>query len=538
VFGRAYLLLFAVVLVCCLLLGGGTRAGFLSDAIAQLTTIPLLLAALWRLWDWSLLKRLRWPLAFCLAIVLVPLLQLVPLPPEVWTALPNREQVAGAFELLQRDLPWMPISVSPNATALSALSLLPPVAIFLAMLTLDRRGRRLISLAVLAVGVLNVTVGLNQLVQGPESPLRFFAYTNPTEAVGFFANRNHYAAFLYSATLIAAAWAVEAVNAFEVSRRRFEGRAVVALAATFTILVALVAAQAMARSRAGLGLTILALAGAFVLAFSDRRHASGFTPARLIVGASSLAIMFAAQFALYRIMERFSSDPLEDARITFARNTIEAAKAYMPFGSGMGTFVPVYAGFEKPEEAMIDTYANRAHNDVLEVWLEAGAAGLMLMALFTAWLAIAAWQVWRREVAGAAGIDLLLARSATLIVALVAAHSFVDYPLRTTGMMAFMAFACGLLVPMPATAAEEVGMPVRARSRARRQPVEQPAAPRPQPARSPVPASPSAPVAAPASSPAAGGGDLWGQGIEWPEEWRGTEKPGPAARPPRPKDKP
>jgi O-antigen ligase len=528
-----------VVLVCCLLLGGGTRAGFLSDVIAQLTAVPLLLAALWRLWGRSLLKRVRWALALCLPIVLLPLLQLVPLPPDVWTALPNRDQIVAAFELLQRDLPWMPISVSPHATALSALSLLPPAAIFLAMLTLDHRGRRLLSLVVLAVGVLNVIVGLNQLVQGPESPLRFFAYTNPTEAVGFFANRNHYAAFLYSVTLIAAAWAVEAVNAFERTRRRFEGRAVLALAATFTILVALVAAQAMARSRAGLGLTIVALAGAFVLAFFDRRHVSGFTPARLLIGASALAIMFAAQFALYRILERFSSDPLEDARITFARNTIEAAKTYMPFGSGMGTFVPVYAGFEKPEDAMIDTYANRAHNDVLEVWLEAGAAGLILIALFAAWLAIAAWQVWRREVAGVAGIDLLLARSATLIAALVAAHSFVDYPLRTTGIMAFMAFACGLLVPAPATAAEEARkMPAPARSKARHESVVRPAAPEPQPARSPAPASASAPAAAtsPTAAPAAGGGDLWGQGIEWPEEWRSSVRPEPAARPPRPKD--
>jgi O-antigen ligase len=527
-----FFLFFAVILVTCLLLGGGTKAGFLSDALAQLTAVALLLVALWRLADLPSLWRLRWPLAFCLAVVLVPLLQLVPLPPDVWTALPNREPIVAAFELLRQDLPWMPISVSPYATALSALSLLPVVAVFLAMLSLDPRGRRLLSLVVLAVGVLNVVVGLNQVAQGPTSPLRFFAYTNPTEAVGFFANRNHLAAFLYCATMLAAAWAVEAANAFEAGRRSRDGGGIVPMAATFTLLVALVAAQAMARSRAGLGLTIVALAGAFALAFFDRRDASGLTPARLIVGAVGLAIMFAAQFALYRILDRFSSDQLEDTRIVFARNTIEAAKAYMPFGSGMGTFVPVYAGFEKPEEAMIDTYVNRAHNDVIELWLEAGAAGLMLMAVFAAWLAIAAWQVWRREAAGTSAIDLLLARSATLIVALLAAHSFVDYPLRTTGMMVFLGFACGLLVPAPAAAAREAA---RDRSEARREPAEKRAAvPRPQPAPQPQPArSP-----APASAPASGAGELWGQGIEWPEEWRGSTRPGAAGRPGRPGEPP
>ena len=473
-----FFFLSAAVVVCCLLLGGGTRAGFLTDTIVQLVAIPLLLAALWRLPDLPSLKPVRWALAFCVAIVLVPLLQVVPVPPEIWTMLPNREPVAGAFGLMQRDLPWMPVSISPHATALSALSLLPPIAIFLAMLSLGSRERRLLSLIVLAVGVLSVVVGLNQLAQGPTSPLRFYAYTNPTEAVGFFANRNHYAALLYSMMMIAAAWAVEAASAFEAGRRTREGGGVMALAATFTILVALVAAQAMARSRAGLGLTIVALVGAFTLAFFDRREESGVTPARLLLGATALAVMFAAQFALYRVLDRFSTDQLEDTRMIFARNTIEAAKAYMPFGSGMGTFVPVYAAFEKPDEALLDTYVNRAHNDVLELWLEAGAAGVVLMALFLAWLVVRSLNVWRRQDAGETGIDLLLARVATLIVALLIAHSFVDYPLRTTAMMAFMAFACGLLVAPPASDEDEEEHPAERRERRRREAERQRVRPR------------------------------------------------------------
>ena len=47
------------------------------------------------------------------------------------------------------------------------------------------------------VGIIGVFVGLFQVAGGPESPLRYFEITNPTEAVGFFANRNHFAALLY-----------------------------------------------------------------------------------------------------------------------------------------------------------------------------------------------------------------------------------------------------------------------------------------------------------------------------------------------------
>src|SRR5438046_1639311 len=128
----------AAMLVACLLLGGGTSSGFLSDTVLQFLAIPVLLAALWRLLDLPA-RQMRWQLLFCLAVVLVPLLQLVPLPPRLWTALPNREPAAATFDLLQREPRWMPISVTPRATWLSALSLLPPLAVFLATIQLGYR---------------------------------------------------------------------------------------------------------------------------------------------------------------------------------------------------------------------------------------------------------------------------------------------------------------------------------------------------------------------------------------------------------------
>ena len=361
--------------MCCLLLGGGTTAGFLSDTLLQFLAIPALLVALWGLLNARHGRPARRAALFCLAVALVPLLQLVPLPPEIWTALPNREAIVATFQLLDRELPWMPISVSPRATWLGALSLLPPLAVFLGTVRLGLRERRMLSIVVLAIGIVSVFVGLSQVAQGANSPLRFFEITNPSEAVGFFANRNHFAALLYSLMLFAGAWAVEAAVSAEAGRMQRDTGWIVALVASFTVLVLLVAGQAMARSRAGLGLTIVALFGAFAVALSDKRNTSGVTPVKLLVGAIVLAAMFAVQYALYRILERFADDPLQDARLAFARNTIAAAKAFMPFGSGVGTFVPVYARFERPEDALLDTYANRAHNDILEVWLEAGVRG-------------------------------------------------------------------------------------------------------------------------------------------------------------------
>jgi O-antigen ligase len=327
-----------------------------------------------------------------------------------------------------------------------------PLAIFVGTLLLSYRERRLLSLVVLAVGIVSVFVGLIQVAQGPWSPLRFFAFTNSTEAVGFFANRNHFAALLYSLTLLAAAWVAESVlvSGPMSGRRRHETASIMALVGGFTVLVVLIAAQAMARSRAGLGLAIVALVGAIALMASDRRGTSGITPAKVLFGAIALAVTFAIQLTLYRIMERFAFDPLEDNRIRFAYRTIEAAKAYMPLGSGMGTFVPVYATFERPEDAVAGSYVNHAHNDVLELWLEAGVAGPSLAGLFAVWLMLRSVAIWRpKPGSGMLEIDRHLARAATMVAALLVAHSLVDYPLRTGAIMALMAFACALLLQQP-----------------------------------------------------------------------------------------
>ena len=198
----------ALVVVASLILGGATRSGFASDAVLQLIAVPLLCFALWRLFDAQLTRQARAALFFCVALAALPLLQLLPLPPWLWTALPNKyDDVVDALGQASR---WMPISVSPHNTWLSALGLIAPLAIFFAVLLLPYRERRWLSLIIIAVGTLSVFIGLLQAAQGPASPLRFFDFTDVTDAVGFFANRNHFAALGYALILLAAAWAANA----------------------------------------------------------------------------------------------------------------------------------------------------------------------------------------------------------------------------------------------------------------------------------------------------------------------------------------
>jgi hypothetical protein len=336
------------------------------------------------------------------------------------------------------------------------------------------------------------------------------------------------AALLYVTTVIAAAWVIDATFKAR-SRGRLDAATIVPVVASFITLVVLVAAQTMTRSRAGLGLTIVALLAGFAMVYFDRRAApshrsrSRVTPVKLLAVATTLAVILIVQFSLIRVMDRLGDDPLADSRITFARLTFKAATAHMPFGTGMGTFVPVYTMFEKPEDVQAESYVNRAHDDFLEVWLEAGVVGIALIATFVTWWVLRSAKLWRRSPpAGAREFDVSLARAATVVVGLLLAHSIIDYPLRTDAMMAILAFACALLIAPPVGAGDELWAEVpesrpRTRQRSAPRPVAAPvprAHPRPEPVSSG--AAPALALAPVSERPV--------EGLDWPEEWRKPAK--------------
>ena len=71
-------------------------------------------------------------------------------------------------------LPWLPISLYPSATWLGLISLLPATAVFLAMLSLERRSRRVVIVLIFVIVLGSVVVDMLQIMGGEDSPLRFY----------------------------------------------------------------------------------------------------------------------------------------------------------------------------------------------------------------------------------------------------------------------------------------------------------------------------------------------------------------------------
>lgn len=489
----------SVTLVLAVVLGGSTRPGFVSDAILQALSVPLLLvavASLPQLWED---RRARGPLVLLLLIVLLPLLQLLPLPPELWTKLPGRDIERQSFEILGDQLPWMPASVSPAATMLAALSLATPVAIFLATLQLDEPERPHVTLVLVIIGGISVCLGFLQVAQGPNSALRFYEVTFKSDAVGFFANRNHFSAFVNCLIVFCAAWTLYIFSFKDdlpsVPSPTAQSSKYLALGILLTTFISLIAAQAMARSRAGLFLTMLSLVAVWLLSFSSQRKRTARHTAKFAYLATGLAAVLVLQFGLYRILSRFSADPLADARFTIAKNTWASIRGLFPFGSGLGAFSTTYATAEPTADTLIDTYINHAHNEFLQIAFEGSAYALVLLALALLWFCVKFANVSVIPASSTVHPWRLFNLACATVAVLLAAHSITDYPLRTGAGMAIFAVALAILV---ATSRDTVATAPNAKTWTKQFEVHK------------QPASPGHAVNAKPS---------WSTDVDWPPEW-------------------
>ena len=450
-----------VVIVAALLFGGETRAGFVGDIFVQAVAVPLLLLGVAQLTDSNEAVAKNCLIATLIAssfIVAISVVQLVPLPPDLWSSL-SRPPIA----LTEKVIPhisedWRAVSLAPHATWVGAASLIVPFAVFLAGMLLNNSERQLIIWVFLAMGGVALVLGYLQVAQGAGSAFRFSSFKNQSEAVGFFANRNHFAALLYCTLVFAGVW-IASIARSVMMPGTINTRAVLWFASALTFLIAVFVGLAMSRSRAGIMLGILASAGMVGLVMARTKSSvpsvqngkyAPWRDLRIWFLALGSAVLAAAEFGLYRSIGRFSANSFEDARLPINWTTFEIALRSLPFGTGIGSFVPVYAASEKQME--MSAFVNRAHNDFAELLLETGILGVLCIVAFVIWFLLRSFEIWCNPNSREPASHNLIQCAATIVILLLLVHSLVDYPLRTTALSTLFGFCCGLLVPTALTA--------------------------------------------------------------------------------------
>ena len=425
--GRWHRPLLPAYLGLCLLLGGSTE-GVWTNLALQLGAIPLIALSLATVGGDQTPRRARHLLAIAFGAIAIVVLQLVPLPPSVWASLPGRGFVAHGFTLLGEPLPWLPLSLTPVQTIVSGCFLLPPLAVILWIIRGGALSLRATVAVLLVVGVAGAALGLRQIATG-DLNLYFYAFSNWGKAPGFFANSAHMAILMLASVPFLAALAIDLNDG---GRKGGKGTAL-AFGGT-AILLVLLALIAVNSSGAVLALTAPVLF--LSVALWGGRGVAWLR--RLAFPIGLVAITGAVALTYLSGRSQASNQTSFDTRSVIWTHSREALDKFGLAGSGVGSFAEIYRRFEPP--ATIDlTYVNHAHNDFLELALETGLPGIVLIALFLLWWGRAAWTAWRGPYENA------YARAATIASGAILIHEMVEFPLRSPAIAALFAMCVGLM---------------------------------------------------------------------------------------------
>jgi O-antigen ligase len=417
----------ALLLAAALLAGGGSRG--VGDAVVHLAALPALLLAMMR-WRWAPASRAQRVLAIaCASAVALAALQLLPLPPALYAMMPGRTHVLADLAQAGQPHGWLPLTLDRWGTVRALLAFVVFASFWALACTLTHAARlRLLKLA-LIVATLTALLGYAQSAAGTYSLLRPYDYHHPIGAIGLFANRNHFACLMAMLLPCAIALGVQAQS---------QRRGPVALA-WYAVAAMLFLAAALSFSRTGLALACATALGS-VLLLSSRIGAASRARRWAPLAALGVAIAGIAVYAWDGISQRLQQDPLEDLRWQYLRYGWDAAQAYLPLGSGWGSFKSVYAPFE-PVGAMREVFALHAHNDFLETLIEAGLPGfVLLLTLLVTVICVTRKSLIERR----SHTSILGAAAIAAFVPMV--HSLVDYPLRTHAVAVVFALVLSFLL--------------------------------------------------------------------------------------------
>lgn len=416
---NSVLFVMGTALLACQIFGGGTERGLLVDQILQVLIIGSSAYVILRLGH----RRASVAgLGLFAAIALLACIQIVPWPCD-WMHGMRPEPYIPAHGTCSTTT----LSLSSYRTISGLMYCLSMAFLFTTLSKLEEAELGFIGRFVIFAVLINLALSFATFSQSDISWLS--ALLGYEAELGTFQNENHYSVYV-------------AVGILATLTARPHGYTRVGTLLLVTlVLLSLLAAGSRAGVVIGLFISLLA----FLMIARGSRSATLLVP-----GLCVLAVTY-----LYGLWIKFSeagSDRLLDRR-DYALTTLDAIRDHWPLGTGFSTFDLVYPRYEKLEQVN-PAFVNHAHNDFLELLLEGGLAGTLIVAACL--LAIGARFMRLR------GRDA--ARTAFIAILIILAHSTVDYPLRTMGMASLFVFYAAFLFArapdssaVPTTGEEAVG---------------------------------------------------------------------------------
>ena len=354
------------------------------------------------------------------------------------------------------------ISADPSGTLLYLVLGLAYSLLFLLIISLFATRTRLLWLlgALVVSGTLQAFYGTFMALSGFEWSLFGEPVSSGSAAIGSFVNRNHFAGYI-EMTLACGIGLMMAMRSTE----RWSWTSAIELllgpkARLRIALVILVIALVMTRSRGGnvAFFTAMLLMGVlFIVRNKENRRRNILILVSLIVIDT---LVISQYFGLERLRDRLMDTRLVDRVETVVVNNVPVERVQQAneirgqvfqdivplalqrpiVGQGAGAFESTYSQYA---DASVRLHFDHAHNDYLQFFVEYGAIGAALLAVFTGWVlyfALAAlWQT-RSMFRNGLGLGVSMGLVSLLI------HSFSDFNLQIPANAATFVTLCAIAV--------------------------------------------------------------------------------------------
>ena len=397
-----------------------------------------------------------WVLIPVLLFLLIPVIQLIPLPTGLVSHLSSntasvKTELLGGLTNQERSLDSMTLSFYPNATKHDLKLVLSIVAVFFVVLHVFRQPEQIkrLLMAITAVGGAVVLLALAQDVTNADKiywtiPIRDPAYSGP------FVLYSHYAQFMNLS--IGAALGLLFIKLSEAFRGRqldlpmitryltsLSGRVIWYVLAMIILGAATIF---VSMSRAGV-ISILIAATFTTLIFTSRYYLKqrGWIMVFLALGAF-VCVLYLGFDAVYdRLATLRDLHRAEGGRLQILKDVTIAWTKFPMFGTGLGTHEVVYPMFDR---STIAALAAHAENEYAQAAEETGIMGLGSLIIF-------ATIIWRAYVRSIRNVSLPICSAAYglgfgLLARMI--HSFSDFGQHLPANAILSAVFCALLITL------------------------------------------------------------------------------------------
>jgi O-antigen ligase len=158
----------------------------------------------------------------------------------------------------------------------------------------------------------------------------------------------------------------------------------------------------------------------------------------------AVVISYVVYIGIEPVIERFyKTDIAGEQRLAVWSSTWAAARDFWLTGSGLGSFMDIFPLYAPPE---INSIYDHAHNDYLELFLETGLVGTVLLAAFGAFLI---YFVFKTPLTGRKGVLRAAALSSAFAMMV---HSIFDFNLHILSNMLVFGAVLGIIAGLSGSA--------------------------------------------------------------------------------------